>query len=229
MPWKETTTMDQKIEFICEWLSEQYSITELCNFFAISRPTAYKLIDRYEKIGIEGLRDNSRAPRNHPNRTLEKVESEIIKLKKKHKEWGAKKLRILLVNSFTENEIPSVVTIHNILRKNGLVKPQKRLRRVKPAYPIFDPKECNEVWSADYKGKFKMGNMKYCHPLTIADSRSRFVFTAKAHLREDFISFKTEFKRVFRWYAKANTYRQWYTIWFGIIYTTFYQAVLLVY
>lgn len=90
----------------------------------------------------------------------------------------------MLFNSFTEDDIPSVVTVHNILSKNGLVCPQKRLRRVEPVSPIFDPKACNEVWSADYKGKFKMGNGKYCHALTIADSKSRFVFTAKGHKRE---------------------------------------------
>ena len=86
-----------------------------------------------------------------------------------------------MFNEFTSEEIPSVVTLHNILLKNGLVCPQKRLRRVKPLYPIFNPKEGNEVWSADYKGKFRMGNKKYYHPLTIADSKSRFVFTAKGH------------------------------------------------
>lgn len=28
MPWKETTTMEQKIEFICEWRTGKYTITE---------------------------------------------------------------------------------------------------------------------------------------------------------------------------------------------------------
>ncbi len=55
MPWKNSTTMDQKIEFICEWLT-------LCNSFEISRPTVYKLIGRYEKHGIERLRERSKSP-----------------------------------------------------------------------------------------------------------------------------------------------------------------------
>jgi transposase InsO family protein len=201
MAWKETTIMEQKIEFICEWLTEKYTITELCKAFEISRPTAYKLISKYEDFGIEGLRENSKAPINHPNRTSDKVINEILRLKHKHSNWGAKKIRILLFKAFPPEEIPSVVTVHNHLAKNGLVCPQKRLRRVKPLYPIFDPKNCNEVWSADYKGKFKMGNMKYCHPLTIADSRSRFLFTAKAHLSEKHDPVKTEFTRVFRKYG----------------------------
>ena len=69
MPWKETTTMEQKVEFICEWNSGKYTITELCNAFGISRPTGYRLIQRYEKHGIEGLLEQSKAPINHPNRT----------------------------------------------------------------------------------------------------------------------------------------------------------------
>jgi hypothetical protein len=75
------------------------------------------------------------------------------------------------------------------------------MRRVKPIFPIFDPKKCNEVWSADYKGKFLMGNKIYCHPLTIADSKSRFLFTAKGHYHEDIKSAKAEFTRVFRTYG----------------------------
>jgi transposase InsO family protein len=106
-----------------------------------------------------------------------------------------------LFNDFTKDEIPSVVTIHNILRRNGLVCPQKRFRRVKPVHPIFDHKECNEVWSADYKGKFLMGNKIYCHPLTISDSKSRFLFTAKGHYHETLNLAKAEFTKVFRVYG----------------------------
>ena len=201
MPWKETTTMEQKVEFICEWLTQNYTITELCRAFEISRPSAYRLIYRYEQKGIEGLLEQSRSPIKHPNRTDQNVEKKIISLKGKHSRWGAKKIHRLLFNDFTQEVIPSVVTVHNILFRNGMVCPQKRLRRVKPIYPIFDPQQCNEVWSADYKGKFLMGNKIYCHPLTIADSRSRFLFTAKAHYKEDYKSAKTEFTKVFRAYG----------------------------
>ena len=201
MPRKETTTMEQKVEFICQWNSGMYTITELCQAFGISRPTAYRLIHGYEKHGIEGLLEKSRAPRNHPNKTKEEIENKILELKGKYKLWGAKKLHKLLYNDFAESEIPTMLTVHNILLRNGLVCPKKRCRRVKPIYPIFDPKDCNEVWSADYKGKFLMGNKKYCHPLTIADSKSRYLFTAKAHYGEKFEPVKQEFTRVFRKYG----------------------------
>ena len=101
-------------------------------------------------------------------------------------------------NDFSLEMIPTTMTINNIMKRNGLILPRKRIKRVKPLYPIFDPKECNETWSADYKGKFLMGNNKYCHPLTIADSKSRFVFTAKGHHHERFEVAKREFTRVFK-------------------------------
>jgi transposase InsO family protein len=204
MPWKETTKMEQKIEFICEWRTGKYTITELCKSFEISRPTAYKIINRFENLGYDGLLEKTRTPKGHPKQTDQKVVDGIIKLKEKHRLWGAKKIRKLLFNDYPDEIIPSVVTVHNILKKHGLVIPQKHLRRVKPIHPIFDPKHCNEVWSADYKGKFLMGNKKYCHPLTIADSKSRFVFTAKGHYKETLPSAKAEFKRVFRKYGIPN-------------------------
>ncbi len=84
MVWKAKTKMEQKVEFIHEWLTGKYTITELCRSFNISRPTAYKLISRYEKMGFSGLIEQERAPIIHPNRTHYKVEGSILKLKNKH-------------------------------------------------------------------------------------------------------------------------------------------------
>lgn len=201
MPWKEQTTMEQKVAFICEWRTGKYSLTELCKSFGISRPTAYKMIHRFEQKGMEGLIEEGKKPHHHPNQTKLEIEEAILDLKEKYALWGAKKIRRLLLNDFTELEVPSVVTVHHILSKNGLVKKQKRFKKVKPVFPIFDPKECNEVWSADYKGKFLMGNKIYCHPLTIADSKSRFLFAAKGHYHETLKEAKQEFTRVFRTYG----------------------------
>ena len=104
MPWKETTTMEQKIEFICEWRTGKYTITELCKNFEISRPTAYKFINRFEKLGFEGLKEQSRTPKKHPNATKENIVDGILKLKKKYSLWGAKKIRKLLFNDFPETK-----------------------------------------------------------------------------------------------------------------------------
>ena len=85
MAWKVKTKMEQKVEFICEWRTQKYSITELCRAFNISRPTAYKLIHRYTNYGIEGLLDRSTAHKTHPLKTSDEIINKIIQLKEKHK------------------------------------------------------------------------------------------------------------------------------------------------
>lgn len=53
--------MEQKIEFINEWISGRSTITELCRHFDITRPTAYKWVGRLEEKGLEGLELTPRA------------------------------------------------------------------------------------------------------------------------------------------------------------------------
>jgi len=190
--------MDQKIEFVNEYNSGLYTLSELCRAFEISRPTAYKIIRRYRKEGVKGLENYSRAPQKHPNQTNEEVELKIIAYRKAHRTWGARKIRKLLEQDFDLDQIPSTVTVNNIIKRNGLILPRKKIRRVKPVYPIFDPDMPNQIWSADYKGKFKMGNGKYCHPFTVADSKSRYLFIAKAHHRENYKNVKAALRSVFK-------------------------------
>lgn len=201
MAWRETTKMEQKIELINEWKSGAYSISELSREFGVSRPTIYKYIERYQKEGIKGLAGKSRAHTQHPAKISSKVEDSIISLRKKHPRWGGEKIWKILHIEYPADCVPSVSTVNRVLKRNGLIKPRKRMRRVKRVYPIFNPQRCNEVWSADFKGKFMLGNMKYCHPLTIADSYSRFVFTAKGLYGERYLPTKREFRKVFREYG----------------------------
>ncbi len=51
MPWKETSAMDQRVQLIGDWLSGEYTKSELCRMYEISRPTADKWIARYRARG----------------------------------------------------------------------------------------------------------------------------------------------------------------------------------
>jgi transposase InsO family protein len=188
----------EKQEFIREFSSGNYSIAELCRAFEISRPTAYRLIIKYEQFGENGLKPLSKAPKNHPNQTPAEIQTAILYFRNKYKNWGARKIRILLLREFDSKLIPSSMTIHNIMKNNGLVIPKKRFRRIKPIQPIYEAKNCNDVWSTDYKGKFLMANKKYCHPLTISDKKSRFLFLAKGHYKENFNDVKKAFTAIFK-------------------------------
>ena len=56
MPWSQTTPMDQKTQFIADYLRETFSFTELCARYGVSRETGYKLVERYLEQGPAGTR-----------------------------------------------------------------------------------------------------------------------------------------------------------------------------
>ena len=70
----ETDTKKQRQHFYRDSVSGQWSMSELCDRYQISRPTGYKWIDRLETEGLKAVDDRSRAPNRHPNRTPEPVE-----------------------------------------------------------------------------------------------------------------------------------------------------------
>jgi transposase InsO family protein len=201
MAWKVENMKSQKQKFILLYETGKFTLSALCRDFGISRPTGYAILKRYEEEGWEALEVRSRRHNSHPNQTSKEVEEAIISERKRHPRWGARKIMILLSRDlgFSKNEIPSETTVNNIMKKHGLtILRKKNRRRIENQYPIFDPVEPNEVWSADFKGKFRMGNGVYCHPLTIADSKSRYLFGIKGLERPDTESCKPVFERVFR-------------------------------
>jgi len=193
--------MDEKIQFINEWRSGAWTTRALCAAFGISHTLGYKYIHRWEEGGVVGLEELSRAPRNVANKTPARIEEAIVKLRKQHRRWGAEKLLTILAEQFPEEQWPAVSTGNLILKRNGLVVARRHVRRIKPLHPIFDPHSPNEVWSADFKGKFRMGNGRYCHPLTIADSFSRYLFAAKGMHHPTYEGSKPVFEAVFREYG----------------------------
>lgn len=198
MPWKEKSVMEKKQEFILLWKSGSYTMTNLADMFGISRPTAYKYVERFKEYGMPGLLEKGRGPNSPHNKTPKNIEKKLINIRKKHPRWGAKKLKVLLEDECPDILVPKVSTINLILKRNDLVKPRKIRFKVKPKNPIFNPVKCNEVWSADFKGQFRMGNKRYCYPLTVADSYSRFVFSAKGMHHANTANSLKEFRHIFR-------------------------------
>jgi transposase-like protein len=65
----ETNPKKQRQHFYRDYASGQWSMSELCGRYQISRPTGYKWVDRIEMEGLKAVDDRSRAPHRHPNRT----------------------------------------------------------------------------------------------------------------------------------------------------------------
>src|SRR6266851_6840461 len=88
MPWREVCSMDEKMRFMAAVLSEEESMTELCERFGISRKTGYQLLHRYREEHAAGLAERSRAP--HVTRwAISKAQAEaIIGVRRAHPSWG---------------------------------------------------------------------------------------------------------------------------------------------
>jgi transposase InsO family protein len=149
-------------------------MTELCEHFGVSRKTGYKLLQRYESHGIDGLRDRSRAPTTHPNQLSPQLEAAILRARKAHPTWGSKKLMVVLTAQWPPDELPARSTVDAVLKRAGVVAPRRARRRRQPsAAPQVQALEPNDVWSIDYKGWFKVGDGTRCDPLTVNDGFSR--------------------------------------------------------
>ena len=198
MPWKDVSIMDEKFWFINEFRSGYWTMKDLCKAFGISRTLGYKYLHRYEDYGFQGLYEVPRIPHSSPNKTSDDTITVIVGLRKEHPRYGAEKLRTLLLERFPERECPAISTINLILKRNGLVKAKKRVRRIKPVNPIFDPKAPNDIWSADFKGKLRLKDGTYLYPLTIADSYSRYLFAAQGLYHPNLAATQAVFTSVFR-------------------------------
>ena len=198
MPWKECSVMDERLRFVARLL-EGEMMTEVCREFGISRKTGYKIFDRYKEHGLEALSDRSRRPVRYANQLPAQIESLIVSLKQDKPHWGARKIRELLVRRLDGDiRVPAKSTIHAMLHRHGLVKPIGRPRHRATGTPLSTGAAPNELWCADFKGEFKLGNGQYCYPLTVTDHASRYLLLCEAleSTREDLAV--TAFEQLFR-------------------------------
>jgi len=206
MGWKGITIMDQRVRFIAEYLRYYFPFSELCLQFNISRKTGYKWIERYEEEGPEGLKDKSRRPHGSPYETDSEVIEAIVQARMKHPTWGPKKLLEILSPRYPD--LPAISTAADILKRNGLITTSKRtLRRKHPGCPQTIASKPNDIWSADYKGHFKMRNSLYCYPLTVCDMRSRYLLGCHAHEAVSLQETKHHFTRLFQKYGLPRRIR----------------------
>lgn len=162
----------QRVEFVVAATRGEKSFSHLCEEFEISRPTGYLWCKRYRAEGLEGIAEQRRKPHASPTRTQEAVEQQVVALRQRYPDWGARKLRVLLERS--GQKLPAS-TIHRILRRHDLIRgcPQvsRECRRFERSHP-------NELWQMDFKGP--RGWNQEMGPLSILDDHSRYLVGLRA-------------------------------------------------
>ncbi len=156
-------------------------MTDVCREFGISRKTGYKILARYKDEGSATLTDRSRRPVRYANQLAPQIEGLIVSLKRGKPHWGARKIRELLHRRLPGDlRVPAQSTIHAVLDRHGLVARMGRPRRRAQGTPLSTGANPNDLWCADFKGEFRLGNTRYCYPLTVTDHASRFLLLCEA-------------------------------------------------
>jgi transposase InsO family protein len=178
--------VDQRLQFLSSYQREEMSVTDLCHEFGISRPTAYRWINRYKEVGPEGLLDLSRRPHSCSHATPDAVVNAILSLRAKYPSWGARKLKARLEKIEPGVGWPAASTFGSILSRAGLTSPTKKKRRTTPySEPFSEVTAPNQLWCMDFKGYFMTGDGTRCDPFTITDAHSRYLIRCQVVSRMD--------------------------------------------
>ena len=203
MPWLETAPVEQRERFIGDVDAGLYSMTELCERYGISRTSGYKWVARAEAGGRSALADRSRAPHHCPHRIPATVAELLCTARRKHPQWGPKKLLDLLRPRHRRiTAWPAVSTVGDLFEREGLIT--KRRRRRRAVHPGTVPPHTtapNDIWAADFKGQFRTGDGVYCYPLTITDQHSRYLLTCHSLRNVQTVGARPAFERAFREYG----------------------------
>lgn len=208
MPWRETSPMDQRMQFVTEYHSGLFTMTELAEQYAIARKTGYKWLARYDAEGVVGLLERSRRPRHSPQATEADLVDALVAQRQRHPRWGAKKLLAVLTRQRPRAAWPCRATVWTLLKQRGLVRPRRWHNRPPPGMPPRTPiRTVNEVWTTDFKGQFRTGDGVYCYPLTLRDGFSRFVLRCDALLGPTYDATRRRFEHAFAEYGLPQRLR----------------------
>lgn len=208
MPWKEIGIVEKRKQFVEQWLSEEWRMTELCARYGISRQAGYNTVARYRELGWEGMEAQSRAPRRHPNQTEAKLERRIVELRHQHMRWGPRKLKAVLERREPETRWPAVSTLGALLRREGLVIARRKRQRIDPySAPFASASEPNSVWCADFKGWARTQDGDRIDPLTLSDACSRYLLRCQTVEKTDGTRVQAIFEAAFREYGLPQAIR----------------------
>lgn len=167
--------MDQRIAFIADALSGEWTVTELAQRYSVSRKTAHKWLARYAAEAAGGLVERSRAPHQHGRAIDAAVRDAVLAVRRRYPRWGPRKVQAHLRRTQPTTVWPAASTMGLWLEAAGLTAARPRRRTVVPlTQPLVAATRPNAVWTADFKGWFRTADRMRCDPLTIADAYSRF-------------------------------------------------------
>jgi transposase InsO family protein len=204
--------MNERFQFIRDARQRLVTFTELCALYGISRTVGYKWLHRAEQSGLDYLQELSRRPHSSPHATPPELTARLLEARRHHPSWGPRKLLALVRRQDRrrghEFSWPARSTVAELLRRNGLsLRRRRRAVRGHPGCPLTPMTAPNVIWTADYKGQFRLGDGTYCFPLTVQDGFSRYLLGCRGLRGTTTIESRPVFERLFQEYGLPEILR----------------------
>jgi transposase InsO family protein len=143
-----------------------------------------------------------------PRATPAEVVADILAAKNQHEHWGARKILAWLGVHYPDKSWPAASTTNEILKRHGMVHTRRRRHHTPPySEPFLKSNQPNEVWCADFKGQFRLGNGNQCYPLTITDSYSRYLLGCWGQEHPAYLPTRDHFEMAFKEYGLPSAIR----------------------
>lgn len=179
MPFQEQTMVGIRRKMI-EAVRSGVTIAQVARDFGVSRPTVYEWVWRWDAEDELSLADRSHARYTQAEKTPARIEQLLI-AERRRWGFGSKKILQRLREKHPRLMWPHRSTVDAIFERAGLVEKRRGPRKAEKVTPFqrrYLAHEPGELWTADFKGQFRLGSGRYCYPLTVADQVSRFVIVA---------------------------------------------------
>jgi transposase InsO family protein len=159
-----------RIKMVRLYLEEGYSTSVLQEHFGVSGHSVVRWVKAYREQGTEGL---IAKPRTGVKSKLNKtVKDRIVKMKKKHPEYGPRRIADVLKRFFLISA--SATSVHKTLSDEGLTKKAKPKRVKNPAKPrFFERSRPNQLWQSDIMTFRLAGRNAYL--IGFLDDYSRYI------------------------------------------------------
>jgi|SRR5687767_6096585 len=210
MPWNKRSEFQQRYDFIQQARACGISVARLCRQWKISRKTAYKWLRRYRQKGWRGLQNRPPVARKSPQKIGAKWRRRVRRLRRRHRSWGPRKLHHWLKLRYGPRALPAPATLGRWLRAWGLVGARRVHRPTGPKIHRLAPppvRAANDVWTADFKGWFRLGDGTRVEPLTVRDGFSRYTLAVHLMRQQNVAATLPVFRRLFGQHGQPRAIR----------------------
>lgn len=164
-------------------LRRELTCAEAAACLGVCRQTMQRHVSRYRADGVAGLVPRSRRPLSSPSMLPQGVEDEIIRVRKEHPRWGARKIRWALASEpdrLGGCRLPAASTIHQVLIRHGEALGARVAAQTSgQVWRRFRARAPNLLWQID-AWAYPLDGGPLAWVIDILDDHSRYLIASRA-------------------------------------------------